>query len=731
MKKYCKIFLSLILTFVLAFSLCIPAFAVKTSAKLYETYASGMLFKQNEEAVLAGTAERGSKITAEIKNSSGVIIANGEETTADDGVFNVKFHAPAGSFEEYTITLFENGQEFDKLENIVFGELWLASGQSNMDMPLVQSSLGKEMQANGKKLSKWIRLCYVPVSPEYNGSTEKIPYLPQDDIKGCRWYNGEDNSVYGFSAVGAFFAERLFENFSMPLGVVQSSLGGSTIRSWLSREDIDSSDVADILLENGDYISKKNWDENNMNMYADMSANYNKKIHPLKNFHFSGMIWYQGESDAHSDYGDYSKQLELLQKSYSKLFGFDGNLPLILTQLASYTYSKFKLQKFNIELTDFQQADPASRAVTTIYDVPLTYEVSIHAIHPIEKHQVGRRMAFCAEGLVYGKRDTYTAATVEKAEIDSNSIVVKLKNTGNGLKTNGDILRGFAVCGDDGVYLPADAEIIANDTVRIYSKQVSSPVSASYAVSQSNQRSNLYSDIDGYTFPVSPFITDKNYQNSLWCDNGWTDCDYDKMWRTHSNELTGYYDTWTAENADVSITSDSAFSGTGGLSVTSSTKDFSISPVTTYSDGKSIADLDCDFKKYKTMTFKVRNNGFADITFISLEIDGTDSKISPRIAEEKSFGTVIPADGNWYTVTLDLTKIYYTDFPQVISLRFNLEDINSFKFNFENESGDTSDISIDEIEFSTQKVSKNIFDLIKEFFVNIFSKIAECFKTIL
>ncbi len=727
MKKTFKRGLSLGIVLVFVMIASIPAFAANTTAKLYETYADGMLFKQKEDFVLAGTAAKGSKISVQLKNEKGEVIDESENITSSDNIFNVTLHAPNGSFNEYTLTLFENGKEFDKLENVVFGELWLASGQSNMDLPLIQSTLGQEMQKKGQKADKWIRFLSIPLSPEYNSDANKVPYLPQEDIKGCRWFNGESDSVYGFSAVAFFFAEELFKTVNMPLGVVQSSVGGSTIRSWLSRSEIDESEVKNILEQKNQYITEKKWNEDEINFLADMTGNYNKKIHPLKNFRFSGMIWYQGESDIGSDYGEYSKQLELLQKSYSKLFKFNGALPLIVTQLAIYSYSDFYLQKLNIEFTDFQQADAASRAVTTIYDVPLTYTASIHAIHPLEKHQVGRRMAFCAEGLVYDKRDTYTAATVDSAKIQGNSIIVKLKNTGDALKMNGDVLRGFAVCGDDGIYLPAEAEIIAKDTVKIYSEQISSPVSASYAVSQQNQRSNLYSDVDGYMFPVSPFITNRNYQKDLWADNGWTDCDTDTVWRTHTNELTGFYDTWSGENAEIKISPESAFSGTGGLSVKSDKSSFSVSPVTTYANGEVMHDLDTNFKKFTTMSFKVRNNGKNDLQLKLLEIECKNVKISPRIADSKSFGVTIPADGKWYTITLDLNKIYYTDYPSVISLRSKLEEVSTFKFCFENSTQASADISIDDIEFSTEKTKNSFWDLIKEFFINLFNRIINMF----
>ena len=114
----------LVLCMIMAF---VPsAFADGTTAKLYTFFGDGMLFKQNEEAVITGTAEAGSKITAELYNAENALVASGETDALHDGTFAVSFMSPAGGYDEYTVVLKCNNAEFEKLENIVFGELWIA-----------------------------------------------------------------------------------------------------------------------------------------------------------------------------------------------------------------------------------------------------------------------------------------------------------------------------------------------------------------------------------------------------------------------------------------------------------------------------------------------------------------------------------------------------------------------------------------------------------------------------
>lgn len=696
MKKIIAIILSL----TMIIGCAVTASAEKSMAKLYNVYGDGMLFEQNKEAVFAGTSKPDSEITAELYNGD-KLVASGKSVALKDGTFEVSFIAPSGSYDEYTVILKENSSEFATLKNVVFGELWLASGQSNMMYPLSQSRTGREMFANRQLLSEHLRVLLVPGYPG-NTVTPEFTYAdPQLNIEGAQWVTGENLAVYNVSAVAYFFAADLMEELDMPVGILNASLGGSAIASWLSREAIDGdAEVKNDFVSNGLYIEQSDWDTNGQNVYTDMTANYNHKIEAFKNFRPSGMIWYQGESDIGSSGDRYSRAFDLMQRSYSELFGFEnGLMPIIYTHLASFLYSDdtFMIADRNIDFTEMQKLRPESRATVTIYDVPLTYIPEAGAIHPECKEEIGERMAFAAKSLVYGDDESYTAASVKKSEIRDGSVYVTFENAGDGLVSGGEELYGFAVCGSDGVYVQAKADIVSHDTVKIYSDFVSQPASASYAYCISNMRSNLYASADGgLALPVSPFVTDKSAGAHYWLDRQWTDCEDEQTWHImNGDEFIKYYPSWTAENSDLLIEN-------GYMNVKGSGS-FSISPLMTYEDGssnKSLHDIDTDYSDYGKMSFYVRNNGANDIVLSGIRVFKSSLMwYSPAVNGTKDVETVIPADGEWHCITLDLNRLYLFGNEGGASFSNNkLKAVKEIRFMFSADG--ESDVDIDTIRFS-------------------------------
>lgn len=655
-----KKFISVLITLTLILCFIPTAFASEsTNAKLYTVYADGMLFKHSEEAILAGTGKAGDTITAELYHGK-KLISSGMGTVGSDGKFTVSFTAPKGSYDQYIIIMTENGTIFKTLKNIVFGELWLASGQSNMMYPLAQSKTGKEMWANQQKLSSYLRVLMVPGYPEYKGETALtlLPLNAQDDITDAQWVTGEDLYVYNMSAVAYFFAEQMMEKFDMPVGILNSSLGGSSIASWLSRETCESNSLlTEYLAEKGQYVKASEWKEDAQDVYTSVTANYNQKIHPLKYFRPTGMIWYQGETDISWTDEMYGLSFDLMQKSYSKLFGFENKLmPIVYTQLAPYNYGHdTMLPQRNYYYSLMQQEYSSSRAVISIHDLPMTYDMSVGVIHPESKEEVGQRMFFAAEGLVYGKRKIYTVATVKNAEIRNGSIFVTFENIGDELKANGDKLKGFAICNDSGVYVQADAEIVSNDTVRIYAKGVNEPKSASYAFCPSNMRSNLYGTENGkLTLPVGPFVTDGSYMTKTWKDLPWTDCDDEKTWFNNADPYSAYYDSWVSENATLSFP--------GSYMNVNGHNEFTVSPTITFEENRKTSfqsDSERDFSDYGTLSFSVRNNGTEDVTFEGLQLyKNTIGWYYPEANSNEDSSVIIPADGEWHVITLDLNKLY-------------------------------------------------------------------------
>ncbi len=740
-----KKIISVLLVLSMIFAFVPAAFAEETTAKLYAFFGDGMLFKQNEEAVFTGIADAGSKITAELYNAENALIASGETDALHNGTFAVSFMSPEGGYDEYTVVLKCNNAEFEKLENIVFGELWIANGQSNMQYPLAQAKRGREMFARQEKLSKWLRVLLVPSIPEYKGSTELAPADPQDDIPGAQWVTGENPAVYSMSAVAYFFAEELLEELDMPVGILNVSLGGTSIASWISREAIDGdAQVKNDFVSNGDYIEKSDWDEADYNISVDMTINYNLKMEALKNFRVSGMIWYQGETDIMMGWSGerYARAFDLMQRSYTELYEYkDGLMPIIYTQLAPYYYSDegYNLADMNIAFADIQKQRPESRTVVSVNDIPVTFIPEAGLIHPESKEEISDRMAYAAMGLVYGEYETYTAPTLKNAEIKDGSIYVSFNNIGNGIESKGNTVYGFALCGKDGVYVQANAEIIGENTVKVWSGNVPEPCSASYAYCVSNQRANLYAtDENGFAMPVSPFVTDKNYNTHFYKDKIWADCEDEFIWHTESEAFSNFYPSWTGENVVLSAAENDAYSGAKGMNIKAKDKSFSVSPIVTYQDGNKVEpffDTDTNYSDYSEMSFYVKNNGENEAVFEGVKF--TNNSVFWYTAFS---GEVIPADGAWHKITVNLNRVHllgnecgfgYTN--------ERLDDVVNIEFMFTS-SAENSDIGFDCVRFtpSTEKVSAgfdadiadadNLFEFVSALFVRFIGLFANLFS---
>lgn len=739
MKKTLKTLIASLLVLAIFAGMTAISFAADSeasTARLLNIYGTSMLFKQKEEVSIRGYAKGGSEITCFMTDENGEPVLKAKAQTNRSGEFEINFMAPEGAFKTYGIAFYENGVGFAYLGDVVFGELWLASGQSNMQYPLL-SSYGVEEDYNaGVKLNKWLRAFLVPSVTPYHGNTEAVPADPQKEIEGAMWVTGENISMYGVSAVAYYFAAKLMEEIDMPVGIINASLGGSSIASWLSREAIDGdAQVKADFVNAGEYYDYNTWNEKERSMYYDMTSNFNNKINAVRPFRLSGMIWYQGETDAvfQWEYGRYSRAFDLMQRSYTEYFEHkNGLLPIVYTSLCSCAYSdEVNMLDMNMEFQDIQQAQPESRALISVYDVPLDYYESVGSIHPAYKQPIGERMTYAALGMVYYKYDTYTTATVKSSEIKDGCVYVSFRNVGSGLNFKGSKLNGFSVCGEDGVYVQAEAKIVSDDTVCIKSESVAEPVSASYAYFLSNQACNLCATQGKSTFiPVAPFITDKAVGTRYAKYNAWTDCEDEISWRCVSpSDKAGYMATWKADNADISFSEASAFSGAKGLSVISDSKSFSVNPNFSCSDKKrsdTCTDVETDLSDYGTMTVKVRNNGSSDLKLQSVRIyvNGA-SYYSPVVNDTKDVTAVIPADGEWHTVTYDLNRIYLTGNEGGVAYsNEKLDDIKSIEFNFRS-TEKNNDISIDELRFTADTAETNSTE-----FNPIFSNIDNPFEFI-
>ena len=715
MKKAISIILAVIIVALAA----VPSFAAQNStAKLYNVYGDGMLFQQKKEAVLAGTGTAGGKIECILKDSARKTVTEASAAVGSDGIFKVSFIAPEGGYEEYTIELKCDGEVFDTLTNVVFGELWLSGGQSNMQLEMRYSVTGKEMLQNGTRGSKNVRYFYSAPNPVYNGDANNLPYYPQTEIPGCCWFDGTDERIFNISGIGFFFAEKLQKDLDMPVGLLSGSLGGSSIKAWIPREYIEADKTLKKAIGSG-YVSKEEWKEDgSLSVLGDCTGMYNKKIAPLENFRPSGMIWCQGEADSSWEHGRYTTVFNALQKSYSDLFGYENELiPVVVTALCDFSFGDMgAFKRLSSEFSEMQQMSPETRSLVSLSDIPLTYSLETQVCHPIEKKPSGERMAYAAQGLVYGKDNCACAPVIKSSEIKDGSIYITYNYCGDTLKAKGDRIHGFTLCGKDGVYLPAEAEIVSADTVRVYCNSIENPKAAMYANGLITERCNLYAYKNGeYIWPVLPTITDWSYTDRILTDFGWTDCDVSDIWREESLVIGGRYDIWESEGASAEISSDSAYMGAGGLKIVSEQKNFSVSPITVYTDENGeeqyFQEFNENWMNHKTMSVMVRNDGSEDINLSAVKIYKDNGKwVAPLVKGALETGTVIPADGKWHKITFCLDALLFSGkILPADATRTYLSDVRDVEFCFE---GEGAQLSFDEISFETSGLATPVIKLL-------------------
>lgn len=769
-----KKLLSLLLVLCLLSGVLLPFASAQTAtdASLLQIYGSNMLFACNKPITLAGYAAPGAQITAQIILGGDVIVRTGTATALADGSFEVVTDGIEGGYAEYTIQLYADDTLFATLTGVVFGALWLASGQSNMQYGLYQTYEGFALSKTGGTDS-YLRVLDVPVYPEYNGSGDNLPFEALEDIKGAFWYKGTDTGrLMSVSAVAYFFANELRKELDMPVGILNASLGGSSIYTWLSRDDIDSTPaVKDYLVSAGRYITAAQWGSVTHSPYADITANFNKKINPLRHFEPDGMIWYQGESDISAPHGAYTNAMNLLQKSYSALFGYEGSqMPFVFTQLASYKYGKevndFNyVGNFNIELGEIQAQNPTARAMTTIYDVSLEYDTkkidssmgAVGAIHPMVKKPVGDKMAFAALGLVYGKRTSYSAPLMSSATVNDDSILVKFTNIGDGLavkptgftaampNNESPPLYGFSIAGANGIYVEAKAEIVAPDTVRVWSDGVKAPRSATYAYSQVNNYSNLFATEDGnFTLGVSAFVTQRLDGARYTQDKYWTTCELDQIWRALSDPL--YFPAFKANtrNASLSYSTVEKAAGTASLKVdyviaADKHKSFAFGPELTYKEKLIPTAFPCinrDYSMNSMVSFQVKNTSGRSVMLDEMRFyTNAITWFSPLKAGGGSTGVAIPADGQWHTITLDLSSLcLYGNMDSFKASGDMLKNVFDIELRFSDDTatkGDSGTIFVDDFQFAPKGQQNRDFvlyniTLVFEMMFKVFAGVLGC-----
>jgi sialate O-acetylesterase len=443
-----------------------------------------------------------------------------EKTTADDkGNWQVTLK-PLSVGEPQTLVV--EGKNKLEIKDILVGEVWLCSGQSNMEFALTRAQDGDlEISAANHPQIRLVRVKEL-------GSQE-----PLHDFEG-EWKVCDPSSAAGFSAVGYFFGRELQDQLNVPIGLIDNSWGGSSCEAWIRRDRMEGNPEYEGLLNKWDDMVK-NFDEAKWKeVQADRQkkieearqagqevkvkkprktepaqgqnrpANlYHARLEPVMPYAVRGVIWYQGEANAGRAY-QYRDMFPLMIKSWREDWK-EGDFPFYWVQLADFMPEK-------PEPSDSAWAELREAQTMTMDKLPHTGQAVIidigdaADIHPRRKEEVGKRLARWALAKDYGKQVAYENPRYESMEKQGDKIVLKFKNVGEGLKPiDYKEVKGFAIAGDDKKFYWADAKVVKPNEVEVSSKDVKEPVAVRYAWAD-NPVCNVYETRS--LLPLTPFRTD-------------------------------------------------------------------------------------------------------------------------------------------------------------------------------------------------------------------------------
>jgi len=458
--------------------------------KLPNVIGSGMVLQRDMAVPVWGWAEAGEEVTVSFSDQTK------KAKAGNDGKWIVKLDSLKANSEGATLTI--SGKNKINLDNVLVGEVWICSGQSNMEWAIRQSMNPKEEAAAANYPQ--IRLFNVP------GHT--VSPLPKDEGAG-QWQVCDPKSANNFSAVGYFFGRRLHKDLKVPVGLIGSNWGGTRIEPWTTLAGFESvpelSKIADQV---------KNYKQDTRVGGGQPSAIYNSMVHPLTPFAMRGGIWYQGESNGNEGITYYQKKHALVN-GWRKAFQ-NKDLAFYWVQLANF-------QKESDKPEGGDGWAKLREAQTKALDIPGTGMAVItdigaaNDIHPKNKQDVGWRLAQWALHQTYGQKNLVPSGPLYKShKVEGNAIRLSFDHVGsglivgnkNGLEPTAEVKDGklehFSISGKDNKWVWADAKI-DGETVVVESKEVSEPVAVRYGFTMNPAKANLYNK-EG--LPAGPFRTD-------------------------------------------------------------------------------------------------------------------------------------------------------------------------------------------------------------------------------
>ena len=488
-------------------------------------FSEHMVLQRDVPLPVWGTAEPDEVVTVTVDGRSAAVRADAQ------GRWQVKLD-PLSAAGPHQMVI--SGQNTITIDDVLVGEVWICSGQSNMAFQ-VQRALNPEEEIAAADHPR-IRLFVVPRHPADE---------PQTAVNS-QWQVCSPETVGSFSAVGYFFGRELHKTMDVPVGLIDSSVGGTPAEAWTPRPALEAEPDFKPIFERlaraiANYkppqdtaktqpsgARKKAGKSAARSRPATQPASrsssrpasrpasrpvveprkspqrpsvlYNGMIHPLIPYAIRGAIWYQGEGNASRAY-QYRKLFPAMICNWRQAWG-QGDFPFLFVQLANYQFQQHEpYASAWAELREAQLMTLALPATAMAVTVDIGDPKDIH---PLNKQEVGRRLALAARAVAYGEKIPYSGPLYEAMAVEGETIRIRFKHTDGGLAARGgEPLKGFAIAGEDRKFVEADA-VVDGNTVVVRSKEVAHPVAVRYAWADAPE-CNL---VNGADLPASPFRTD-------------------------------------------------------------------------------------------------------------------------------------------------------------------------------------------------------------------------------
>jgi sialate O-acetylesterase len=472
--------------------------AARAEVKLHPLFSDGMVLQQGKECLVWGTADPGEQLSVSLTRmpkpmqrvGATAILKTDQDGkwTAHLGIGNKMpdggVYIPAGGPYVLSVSNFDTKKELITVKDVYVGEVWVASGQSNMEQAINSTANADEAKKNAKNPK--LRLFTVD-RVAADTPQASVPVIdntkdkPGSQVKG-KWLEAGPDTIGSFSAVAYYFGRDLQKALDVPVGIIHTSWGGTASEEWTSMKVLDA---------HPEHKGK----------HPRQSKLYNGMIAPLIPYAIKGAIWYQGESNA-GRAELYKTGFPLMIQNWRDDWK-QGDFPFLFVQLAPYM--KIEKEPTDPNWARLREAQLlTTRAAKNTAMAVITDVGDEKDIHPKRKEPVGHRLALAAEALAYGKKVEYSGPVFDKMTVEDNKAVLSFAHLGGGLEARDGALTGFTVAGPDKVFHNAEAEI-KGDTVVVWSKDVEGKPAAVRFGWANYPVVNLWNKAG---LPASPFRTD-------------------------------------------------------------------------------------------------------------------------------------------------------------------------------------------------------------------------------